>query len=110
MYKIPSDQEMKEALVRVLKKYREISSQKLLKKLVLEELRMTDIYYVVSEARIRKIASKTGKIKISMLKKKGKKKANKCYICGGELETIKVKNLLGNEVPLGKRVKYAGLS
>lgn len=109
MYKIPSDKEIKEALIKVLKKYREIGSQKLLKKLVLEELRGIDRYYVVSDERIRKIAFQINEIKIDMLKRKSRREAIKCYICGGELETVKVKNLFGEEVPLGKKCKTCGL-
>ncbi len=109
MYKIPPNREIKEALVKVLKKYREISSQSLLKKLVLDELRKIDKYYVVSDERIRKIASQINEIKIEMLKRKSRREANKCYICGRELETVKVKNLFGEEVPLGKKCKTCGL-
>lgn len=109
MYKIPSEKEINEALIKVLGKYKEVSSIKLLRNLVQSELRKTNKYYVVSENRIRKIASKNKKIKIIVLKRKSSKKTERCFICGKKLKPIISKNLLGEYVTIGSKCEICGI-
>lgn len=107
MYKIPKDEEVVEAIYRVLKKHREIKSQSLFHELVLKELKKKSPYYKASPERIKKAAA-LGGVKIFIEKRKSSKEAKICFVCGGELETLRVKNLLGEEVSAGKKCNVCG--
>lgn len=107
MYKIPKDEEVVEAIRRVLKKNREVTSQALFHELVLKELKRKSPYYTASSERVKRTAALEG-VKIFVEKMKSSKEAKVCFVCGGELETQKVKNLLGEETSTGKRCKVCG--
>jgi hypothetical protein len=107
MYKIPKDEEVAEAIRSVLGKHNEVKSQSLFHELVLKELKKKSPYYTASSERIKKVAAREG-VKIFIEKRKSQKEAKFCFVCGGELVTLKVKNLLGEEVPTGKLCKVCG--
>jgi len=107
MYKIPKNEEVVEAIHRVLKKNREVTSQALFHHLVLKELKKKSPYYTASTDRIKKTAA-LGGVKIFVEKRKSQKEAKRCFVCGGALETLKTKNLLGEEVSTGKGCKACG--
>jgi hypothetical protein len=107
MYKIPKDEEIAGAIRRVLAKHKEVRSQSLFHEFVLGELKGISPYYVASSDRIKRVASQAG-VKIFIDKRKSQKEAKSCFVCGGELETLKVKNLMGAEVSAGKKCKVCG--
>ncbi len=107
MYKIPKNEEIADAIRRVLKRNKEVNSQVLFHKLVLKELKRKSPYYTASSERIKKTAALEG-VKIFVEKRKSPKEAKTCFICGGALETLKTKNLLGEEVSTGKKCKVCG--
>jgi hypothetical protein len=107
MYKIPKNEEIAEAIRRVLKKNKEVNSQALFHELVLKELKRESPYYTASSERIRKTAA-LGGVRIFVEKRKSSKEAKTCFVCGGELQTLKVKNLLGEEASAGKKCKVCG--
>ncbi|MBU2559292.1 hypothetical protein KKA03_00175 [archaeon] len=109
MYKIPKDAEIADAIRRVLAKHKEVRSQSLFHEFVLGELKGISPYYKASSDRIKRVASKEG-VKIFIDKRKSQKEAKFCFVCGGELETLKVKNLLGSEVSAGKKCKVCGFA
>ncbi|MDI6655262.1 MAG: hypothetical protein QME59_05185, partial [Candidatus Hydrothermarchaeota archaeon] len=62
----------------------------------------------LSGDRVRKIASKLPRVKIFVEKKKGKREAKKCFVCGSEFEVLKIKDLYGNETAAGKKCMVCG--
>lgn len=109
MYKIPKDEEIAGAIRRVLAKHKEVRSQSLFREFVLKELKRESPYYKASSDRIKRVASKAG-VKIFIDKRKSHKEAKACFVCGGELKTLKVKDLLGKDVPAGKKCKVCGFA
>lgn len=107
MYKIPSDEEIASAIKRVLSKHKEVRSQSLFHDFVLGELKVKSPYYRVSSDRVKRVASKEG-VKIIVDKRKSRIDAKSCFVCGGELATMKTKNLEGVEVAAGKICKTCG--
>lgn len=107
MYKIPKNEEVVETIFRVLGKHKEIRSQALFHELILKELKRKSPYYTASSERIKKIAA-LNKVKIFVEKRKSLKEAKSCFICGDELKTLKIKNLLGEEISSGKRCENCG--
>lgn len=108
MYKIPEEDEVKKSILNVMEKHKEINSQETFLKLVLKELLKIDKEYVISTDRVKKIASKQEEIGVHVDKKRSKRKAKKCFICGGELGNIKSRDLEGKETFIGKRCKDCG--
>lgn len=108
MYKMPSNEEVSEAIRDVLNKRREVESQRLLHELVLKRLKEENQYCILAGSRVRKIAANLKGVKILVEKRRSDKKAKKCYVCGGELEVIRATNLYGRECSAGKKCKNCG--
>lgn len=108
MYKILTDEEIADAIRDVLKRHREVESQRLLHELVLQKLKEENQYCILTGNRVRKIAAKSKGVKILVEKRRSSKKAKNCYVCGGELEVIKARDLYGGECSAGKKCKNCG--
>lgn len=108
MYRIPGRDEVAESIIRVLEEYREVRSQNLLHDLVLGRLRRENRFYRLSPARLRRIAAGLAEVRIFVEKRRSKREARKCYVCGAEMEGIKGKNLLGSEAKTGKKCVECG--
>ncbi len=108
MYKIPDKEKVKDAILKVMDKHREVNSQETFLKLVLEELKKTDEDFVVSSDRVKKITSKIKSIRVHVDKRRSRREAIKCFVCGGELLHMKTKDLQGKETLVGKRCKACG--
>ncbi len=108
MYRVPGEEVVKEAVSKVLQERKEVRSQVLFHELVLRELREIDERYAISGERLRRIVVGMQGAKILVEKMRSKREAKRCYVCGGELLPTKTKNLLGDEVLLGKRCKRCG--
>ncbi len=109
MYKIPNDEEIADAIWSVLGKHKEVRSQYFFHELVLGELKKKSPYYRASSERIKRVAATEG-VKIFIDKRKSQKEAKFCFVCGSPLVTTKTKNLLGEEVPAGKKCKVCGFA
>ncbi len=107
MYKIPTDEEIAEAIDKVFEKNKEVASQSLFHDLVLKELKKKSPYYAASQDRVRKVAA-LGKVKIFVEKNKSSKEMKSCFICGGKLVTLFAKNLLGEKASAGKKCDACG--
>lgn len=107
MMKIPEEGAVEEAILKVFRENTEVRSQRALRTLVLERLRKRDGKYALSEDRVRKLAAKLG-FRIFVLKRTSRRRAKRCYVCGGELEVIKTKNLDGQVVAIGKKCRLCG--
>ncbi|MFQ5975299.1 MAG: hypothetical protein ACE5J5_03160 [Candidatus Hydrothermarchaeales archaeon] len=108
MYKIPEEKEIINAILKVLDKHKEINSQGTFLKLVLKELKKRDKEYVVSSDRAKRIAAGLKEVGVHVDKKRSRREAKKCFVCGGELGHIMARDLQGNETKIGKRCKVCG--
>lgn len=107
MYKIPKDEEILQAIFRVLDKNKEVRSQALFHRLVLEELKRKSPYYTASSERIKRTAALKG-VKIFVEKRKSEKEAKSCFVCGSPLKTVRVKSLTGEDALAGKKCNACG--
>ncbi len=111
MYRIPKEEEIRGVLYKVLRRHGSFSSLNKLRHAILEELKKINEEYTVSIKRARIIAARAGFVKVNVKKKHGKKKFEKCPVCGGKLREIKNLSLLGKEVVVGYKCelcKYKG--
>ncbi len=92
--KHPKDDVVIFILKKVLKKHSGVSSQKMLRDLVIEDLKKVEPRYSISGERIRRICVKTPGIYINIHTKKGKIR-KKCPSCGHSLKKSFTKNLKG---------------
>ena len=98
---------MEEAILKVFRENREVGSQRSLRALVLEHLRKKDEGYTLSEDRVRRLAARLG-FRVLVLKRASRRKARRCYVCGGELKAVKARDLYGAEVVVGRKCTLCG--
>jgi len=101
-YLIASDEQITGALKKVLKKYRSISTQYKLKKLVLKNLNTKKEKYGISQARLRRIAINSDFVKLEIHSREGdpKKLLTKCPVCLHSLKNVKNQTIWGGKVTL----------
>jgi len=101
-YHIPSDEQVEKALIKILKKYRTVSSQNKLKTYVSKELKTKKKEFGVSGARLRRIALKSNSVKLEIHTREGdpKKVMTKCPVCDGKLKKLKNLTIWGGEVTI----------
>lgn len=109
-YKLPSDEEVAEAIKRALARRGLVNSQRKLTELVKRELRSIDAEYAVTEARVRKLAIEGGLAKISIKARDtgAKTSSNACPVCDKRMEHIKNLTVYGGSVDLGYRCARCG--
>jgi len=109
-YHIPSDEKVKKAVIEVFKKYRTISSQRKLKKLVEKELKTKKKQYNVSGSRLRNIVLKNDIAKVEIHSREGDphKVLNKCPVCDSSLNRVKNLTVYGGEVTIEFRCPHCG--
>ena len=109
-YHIPSDEKVKKALNKVLKKFRTVSSQHRLKELVKKELKTKKKQFGVSEHRLRDIAIKSGFVNLEIHSREGDphKILAKCPVCGGSLKRVKNLTIWGGEVTIEFKCSNCG--
>ncbi len=103
-YSIPDDEYLKEALHRVIKRNKGISSLKKLKKLVIKELKIKNPDYTVSSERLRKIAVTAPFIDVTIESRRNdsiKDLKGRCPVCDGLLKKTKNETIFGGTVTLG---------
>lgn len=98
---------MEEAILTIFRESAEVRSQRALRALVLERLRKKDKDYTLSEDRVRRLAARLG-FRVLVLKRASRRKARRCYVCGGELKVVKTRDLYGAEVVVGKKCPLCG--
>jgi hypothetical protein len=109
-YQIPSDEHVINGLEKILKKYRTISSQNKLKKLVSKELSTKKKIFNVSPQRIRNIAINSDFVKLEIHSREGdpKKIMTKCPVCSNILKRVKNLTIWGGEVTIEFRCNRCG--
>lgn len=101
-YLIPSDDQIKDALRVILKKFRVVQSQNKLKNLVKKELDTKKQKYGITGNRIRNVAINSDFIKLEIHSREGdpKKIMNKCPVCNSVLKRVKNLTIWGGKVTI----------
>ena len=109
-YQIPSDDQVKSAIEKVLKKFRTVNSQYKLKELVTKELDTKKEKFGVSNSRLRFIAIYSDFVKLEIHSREGdpKKLMIKCPVCGSSLKRVKNLTIWGGEVTIEFRCNKCG--
>ena len=109
-YHIPSDEKVRKAVTKVLKKYRTVSSQYRLKELVEQELKTGKNEFHVSGSRLRNLVLKSGLVRIEIHSREGSpdKVLNRCPVCNSSLKRVKNQTIFGGEVTIELRCSNCG--
>ena len=105
-YEIPSDAEVIDAIVKVLKRRGTVESQAELRKLVMVHLLRINRNYRVSGRRMRILAISSGKVSLEIhYRSTGKDVENMeiCPVCGSKMRKIENLTLDGGRVTIGFR-------
>jgi len=109
-YHLATDEQIESVIKKVLKKFRTVNSQNILKKLVEEELNIKKKNFGVTGSRIRKIALNSDFIKLEIHTREGdpKKQMFKCPVCKSDLYKVKNLTIWGGEVTIELNCKKCG--
>ncbi len=109
-YHIPSDEKVRKAVTKVLKKYRTVSSQYRLKELVEQELKAGKNEFHVSGSRLRNLVLKSDLVRIEIHSREGSpdKVLNRCPVCNNSLKRVKNQTIFGGEVTIELRCSKCG--
>jgi hypothetical protein len=109
-YKLPDDEEVIDAIGRILRRYGVINSQNRLVKLVRKELKSMDPEYTVTEERTRRLAIESGMAKVTINARDSDERtsSNECSVCGEKMKRIKNLTVYGGSVNLGYRCSRCG--
>ena len=110
-YHIASDEQIKNGLNKVLKKYHTVISQKKLRDLVTKEIKTKKkTTYGFSGVRLRNIAVNSDFVKLEIHSREGdpKKTMNKCPVCNGNLKRVKNLTIWGGEVTIEFKCNKCG--
>ena len=109
-YWIPSEKQVKQILKRVLNKNGSISSQRLLRELVIKELDKIQPDAGLSGERLRRIAATSVFISLEIHVREGETKRfqTNCPVCGTPLKRIKNLTIWGGVVTLEFRCPVCG--
>ncbi len=109
-YSIPSESQVKAALKRVLRKAHSVHSQKLLTKLVIEDLETDKKSYGLSPHRLRLIALNSSFATVEIHSREGdpKKTLSRCPVCHHSLKRVKNLTIWGGEVTIQFKCRFCG--
>lgn len=109
-YQIPTEDQIKSALKKVLNKFRTVNTQYKLKDLVTKELNTKKEKYGISPSRLRVIAIKSDFIKLEIHSREGdpKKLMIKCPVCESPLKRVKNLTIWGGKVTIEFQCKKCG--
>ena len=109
-YHIPSNEQIEDALEKVLKKFRTVQSQNKSKELVIKELNTKKKKFGVTGSRLRNIAINSDFVKLEIHSREGdpKKLMIKCPVCRSTLKRVKNLTIWGGEVTIEFRCNKCG--
>ena len=109
-YEIASNEQVEQAIKKVLKEYRTVPSQHALQSLVKKELKTEKQQVGISGHRLRDLALKTGLVHLEIYTRDGEthKFLTKCPVCGGSLKRVKNQTIWGGEVTLEYTCSHCG--
>lgn len=105
-YRIPSDEEVVAAVVRVILREGHVSSQRRLAELVSAALRRRNPHYRVGEARVRTLAVRSGLVGVTIhARHEGPdaRRLDACPVCGSAVRRRANRTLAGGETRTGYR-------
>jgi hypothetical protein len=100
-YHIPSNEEISIAIYRVLLKQGTVTSQEELGEKVNRELKKLNMTYQVSPQRVRRIAAKTGYIRMEIHSRDDEGDLDVCPVCNSRLQKEYGVSLWGKKVVTG---------
>ncbi len=103
-YEIPQEEEVRDIILKIMKRRGVIESQAELHREVMKHLRRRNKNYKLSGRRMRIIALSTGKVSIEIRYKLTDKSVDdmkKCSVCGGDMVKIENTTLDGEKVIIG---------
>src|SRR5438876_12115642 len=103
-YRIPSDDRIRDSLVRVLSTRPMVDSQRRLKQLIEKDLK-GDEKYRVGEPRLRHLAIESGLVDLEIRCRDTEEMRSliKCPVCGARLKKVRNMTVYGGTVTLGYR-------
>lgn len=103
-YRIPSDERVRESLVRVFSTRHIVDSQRRLKSLVEKDMK-GDERYRVGEPRLRLLAIDSGLVDLEIQCRDTEEMRSlvKCPVCGARLQKVRNMTVFGGTVTLGYR-------
>jgi len=109
-YSIASNEQVKGALEKVLKKYHTVPSQIRLTGLVSKELNKKKKKYGITGHRLRSIAVESDFVKLEIHSREGnpKKLMMRCPVCSNTLKRVKNLTIWGGEVTIEFKCKKCG--
>ena len=109
-YKLPTDEEIEDAIRRALTRHGVVSSQRKLTELVRKELKSLDPDFTIAEDRVRMMAINKGLAKISINARDtpAKTSSSTCPVCSKHMKHIKNLTVYGGSVDLGYRCSRCG--
>ena len=110
VYRIPSDEEILDAVKKVFQEYHTVPSQYKLKKLVEKELQTRKKQFHVSAHRLRLLVLNSSFVQVEIHTRDGDpdKILHRCPVCGGPLNRVKNQTIYGGEVTLEFRCTLCG--
>jgi len=110
VYRIPSDEQVQQAIRSVLEKFRTVPSQHALHELILKELQTQKDQFGVSESRVRDLALKSGVVNIEIHSREGDphKPLTRCPVCHHAVKRVKNLTIWGGEVTIEYRCPHCG--
>jgi hypothetical protein len=101
-YHIPSTEQIKNALNKVLKEFRTVQSQNKLRKLIIKKLNTKKEKYGLTGGRLRNIAIHSDFVKLEIHSREGdpRKIMTRCPVCGNNLKRVKNLTIWGGEVTI----------
>jgi DNA-directed RNA polymerase subunit M/transcription elongation factor TFIIS len=108
--KIAEESKVIEAIKEILRRRLKVESQEELAELVLKKLKKEDKRYSLSPIRVKRMALKIPEVEVKAKTKKTLKlpKIEKCPVCEGKIEPVKIKNLLNKEITIGYKCTSCG--
>lgn len=109
-YRLATDEEIIQAIRRILSRYGLINSQRKLAELVKKELKSLDPELAVTEKRIRKLAIESGVARVQIMARDSEQKtaSNTCPVCDHRMRRIRNLTVYGGSVNIGYRCSRCG--
>lgn len=109
-YKLPTDEEVADAIRRAVARHGVVNSQRKLTELVRKELKTLDPDFTIAEERVRMMAINKGLVKISINARDtpAKTSSSTCPVCSKRMKHIKNLTVYGGSVDLGYRCPRCG--
>lgn len=109
-YKLPTDDEVADAIKRALARRGVVNSQRKLTELVRKELVSVDPDFTVTEERVRRLAidRDIAKLSINARDTSRRTSSSDCPVCGRRMKQIKNLTVYGGSVDLGYRCSRCG--